>query len=846
MALNLPFFSSKSKKKESTPAEGQPETAQQPVTSSPTAYTASKDPIKDFSKGVLSVRDIIAPSAIEVDFNYLKIGNTYFRSLFVSGYPRFVAANWLSPLINFDHSLTISMFVYPVEGKDILDQLHRKIAEMEAELQSDIQRGKIVNPDTQAKLEDSRALQEVLVKGIERFFQFGLYVTVPAHSLEELNQVSSQVISTLGSLLIVAKPTSLEMEKGFKSTLPYAYDSFMITRNMDTTSLATTFPFVSSELTSNEGIMYGINEHNGSLIVFDRFSLENANSVVFAKSGAGKSFMVKLEALRSLMFGTEIIIIDPENEYQAVCDVVGGEYITFGINSQARINPFDLSGVSEPGENALSMKILSLHSLFKVIMGDLSPGEEATLDRALVLTYKMKGITPEPETQNQQPPLMEDLYKALLGMEEPEAKTLADRLEKFVKGSFRGIFDQPSNVDLKNPFTVFSIRDLEDALRPIGMFIVLDYIWSRIRRDLKRRILIVDEAWYMMRYGDSASFMYSIAKRARKYYLGLTTITQDVEDFLGTDYGKAIVTNSSIQILLKQSTAAIERLTEVFYLSEGEQHLLLSADVGQGLFFAGSNHVAIRVISSPEEYSLVSTKPQERSSFLRAQTPPQTKSDQPSGGDKDQPSPPEAKTPDKPPTVSTPQPQSSSGPQASSASPSEGPPPPPPSGGGMPTFRGSSSSDDQDASSDPKQGVHKLSNLELKKLNEKIADPVASRDPQFKDILRKVTTVSPSGSIPDSVKKQLKKVTQDEISTRYHSGAWTESTLPKHILPTKDVIRTWSDKDLQQALNSAENERFTATGREAHQAGMKQALLQFYKDKRVRDGKWTLTDKDAR
>src|SRR3989344_4074108 len=533
-----------------------------PVSSVP----ASKDPIKDFSRGVLSVRDIIAPSAIEVDFNYLKIGNTYFRSLFVSGYPRFVAANWLSPLINFDHSLTVSMFVYPVEGKDILDQLHRKIAEMEAELQSDIQRGKIVNPDTQAKLEDSRALQEVLVKGIERFFQFGLYVTVPAHSLEELNQVSSQVISTLGSLLIVAKPTSLEMEKGFKSTLPYAYDSFMITRNMDTTSLATTFPFVSSELTSNEGIMYGINEHNGSLIVFDRFSLENANSVVFAKSGAGKSYMVKLESLRQLIFGSEVIIIDPENEYEALAYAIGGEYINFKAEEKIKINPFDLSGIYQEGENELGLKILALHSLLRIMMGDLNPTEDAILDKALVAAYKLKGITPDPATQTKEPPIIEDLYDVLLNLSDPEAKEMAARLEKFVRGSLSGIFDQQSNLNIKNTFTVFSIRDMEDELRPIAMFIILDFIWTRIKRDKKHRILVVDEAWYLMKFPDSAAFMYSIAKRARKYNLGLTTVTQDVEDFLSTDYGKAIVTNSSLQFLLKQSPAAIDKVVDVFYL----------------------------------------------------------------------------------------------------------------------------------------------------------------------------------------------------------------------------------------------------------------------------------------
>ncbi|MCJ7829626.1 ATP-binding protein, partial [Patescibacteria group bacterium] len=541
----------------------------------------------------------------------LKIGNKYFRTLFIAGYPRFVTADWLGPLINFDHSLDIAMYIYPVEGKSVLDNLRRKIAEMEAEIQTDVERGRLIDPSTQAKLEDARSLQEQLVKGSERFFQFGLYVTIPADSLEELNKVSKEVVSTLGSLLIIAKHATLQMEDGFKTTIPTCVDKLMITRNMDTTSLATTFPFTSSELTSNEGVLYGINEHNDSLIIFDRFSLENANSVVFAKAGAGKSYLVKLEALRSLMFGTEIIIIDPESEYKTLAEAVGGEYISFGFQSQAKINPFDLSAIYEEGENELGLKIISLHSLFKVIMGQLNASQEALLDRALVLTYKMKGITNDPATQKNEPPLMEDLYKALIGMEEPEARNLADRIEKFVKGSFVGIFDQQSNVDIKNPFTVFSIKELEEALRPIAMFIILDYIWTKIKRDMKKRILIVDEAWYLMKYPDSANFIYSIAKRARKYYLGLTTITQDVDDFLGSDYGKAILTNSSIQILMKQSPAAIDKVAQVFYLSEGEKQLLLSSDVGKGIFFAGPNHVAIRVVASPDEHQLVTTSPAE-------------------------------------------------------------------------------------------------------------------------------------------------------------------------------------------------------------------------------------------
>ncbi len=562
-------------------------------------------------EGMVSVQDIIAPPAIEIDFSNIKIGPTYYRSLFVAGYPRFVNANWLYPLISFDHSLLISMFIYPVESREILDNLRRKVAEMEATIQSDVKRGRVIDPTVQVALDDALALQQQLAKGAERFFQFGLYVTIPEEDLDKLNTVTKQVISTLGSLLIISKPCSLQMEDGFKTTIPTASDKLNITRNMDTTSLATTFPFTSSELTANEGIMYGVNQHNGSLVIFDRFKMENANSVVLGKSGSGKSYMIKLEAVRTLMFGAEILIIDPEAEYRALCQAVGGEYIEFSFNSGIKINPFDLSAVYEEGENELGLKILSLHTLLRLILGALNPSEDAILDRALVLTYKQKGITPDPATQKNEPPLMEDLYKVLLGMEQVEAKTLADRLEKFIKGSMQGIFDQRSNLNIVNTFTVFSIRDLEEELRPIAMYLILDFIWTRIKKSLKKRLLIIDEAWYLMKYPDSAIFVYGIAKRSRKYYLGLTTITQDIEDFLATDYGKAIVSNSSIQILLKQASSSIGRVAETFYLSEGEQQLLLSMDVGQGLFFAGNSHVAVKVQASEDEHKLITTNPEE-------------------------------------------------------------------------------------------------------------------------------------------------------------------------------------------------------------------------------------------
>lgn len=588
-----------------------PATEKTPVAAQPAATTTDNENKKPFEQGLVTTKDIIAPASLEVDFNSLRIDNKYYRTLFVVGYPRFVGVNWLSSLINFDAALSISMYVYPTDGKEILDDLRRKITEMEAEISSDIQRGRLVNPATQAKLEDAMNLQADLVKGEERFFQFGLYITIFAESESEVDRINKNLEAALGSLLIISKRATLQMEDGFITGLPIANDKLQITRNMDTTSLATTFPFVSSELSDDKGIMYGINIHNGSLVIFDRFSMPNYNSVVFAMAGAGKSYMIKLEVLRSLMLGTEIIVIDPENEYRDLADAVGGQYIAFGYGEASKINPFDLSLVEEEGENALNSKVLALHKLLKVMLGSMDPIEESILDRALMDAYKMKGITPDPTTQNREAPLVEDLYKSLIGMEDEKARSLAARLEKYIKGSFAGIFNQKTTVNLTNSFVVFGIKNLEESLRPVAMHIILDYIWTVVKKTLKKRLLVVDEAWYLMQYEDSAQFLRGIVKRGRKYYLGVTTITQDVDDFLQTPYGKEIVTNSAIQILLKQHTAAIDLIGEVFYLSQGEKQLLLSADKGQGIFFAGQNHVAIQIISSEDEHKLITSNPEE-------------------------------------------------------------------------------------------------------------------------------------------------------------------------------------------------------------------------------------------
>ncbi|MDO8570843.1 MAG: ATP-binding protein [Candidatus Daviesbacteria bacterium] len=561
-----------------------------------------------------SLADAIAPLEIEVDFAHLRLNQTLYRTFFVSGYPRFVAPNWLEPLISFEHSLNVSMFIYPTKSAGVLGELKRKIAEMEATIQTDSDRGREIDPAVLASLEDAQELQAQMVRGAERFFQFSLYVTVPAQNKEELNNISKLVESTLGSISITTHPVTLQMTEGFSSTVPLGENPLYLTHNMDTTSLATTFPFTTSELTSPEGVVYGINEHNDSLIIYDRFAGENANSVILATSGSGKSYFIKLEALRSLMLGTDVIIIDPEKEYAHLAEAVGGDYINFSTSSPVKINPFDLPSptTESQGEDELGRKILSLMGFLKLVLGDLNANETAMLDRAINTTYRLKGITKSADyQQGMQLPLMEDLYKVLIGMEDAMSQSLALRLERFIKGSLAGIFSAQSNVQINNQLTVFSVRDLPESLRPLAMYLILDYIWTKIRFELKKRILIVDEAWYMMKYPDSAAFLVELVKRARKYYLGVTTISQDVEDFWGENKGKEIISNSAMQVLFKQAPVSIERIGDTFNLSQGERRLLLSAGVGRGIFFAGNVHVAMRVVASEEEHKLITTKPEE-------------------------------------------------------------------------------------------------------------------------------------------------------------------------------------------------------------------------------------------
>ena len=573
-----------------------------------------------FLKGMTTLRDLIAPSSLEIHSAYFRIGTKYGRTMYVYGYPRRLYTGWLSGLINIDQVLDISMFIYPVDTAIVLKNLRKKVTQLEADMAINAEKGKTRDPAKEAALQDAEELRDELQVGSERFFRYGLYVTIYGDSLEELGYVQPSIETFFGQMLVYSKTASSQQEQGLNSTVPQMSDQLQIRRNMNTGAVSTSFPFTSADLTQENGILYGINMHNNGLVIFDRYTLENANMVVFAKSGAGKSFTVKLEALRSMMMGADILIIDPENEYQRLSDAVGGSYIRLSLSSDTRINPFDLPKVidNEEADDALRANLVTLHGLLRLMLGGasansagigLSPSEEADLDQGLIDTYARVGITSDPLTHTSVPPTMGDLYDTLLHMG-GTGPQLAQRLRKYTTGTFAGIFSQQSNIDINNNMVVFNIRDLEDELRPVAMYIVLSHIWNIVRTQQKKRMLIVDEAWQLMKYDDSANFMFSLAKRARKYYLGLTTITQDVEDFMGSKMGRAIVSNSSMQLLLKQSSSAVDVLGDVFKLTEEERKRLANFPVGQGLFFAGQNHVHIQIVASDTETGLITTNPQ--------------------------------------------------------------------------------------------------------------------------------------------------------------------------------------------------------------------------------------------
>lgn len=565
-----------------------------------------------YRRGIVSALDLVAPASFEITPDHVKVGGLHARTLFVLAYPRYISVGWFAPIINYNASLDIGMFFYPVESPVILKQLKNKVGVLQAQLTADAEKGAPRDPLRETALRDIEHLRDDITQGIEKFFQFALYVTLYADDEKSLDKLTEDIEALFGSRLVFTKRVFYQAEQGFNSTIPIGNDELMITSNLNSSPIAASFPFISADLTSEEGILFGINRHNNSLILFDRFSLQNANCCVFATSGAGKSYTIKLEVLRTMMMGTDIIIIDPEREYKLLSDAVGGTYVNISLSSDSKINPFDLPQAVGEGtsvEDIIRSAVITLKGLLRIMLGELTYIEDSILDRALIETYAKKDITGDSDLSKIEPPVMQDLQEVLEGME--GATALVERLQKFTTGTFAGLFNAPTNVDMRNQLVSFSVRDLEDELRPMAIYNVVNYIWNVVRSSLKRRMLVIDEAWWLMMHEDSARFVHGLVKRGRKYYLGITTITQDVNDFLTSKYGPAVVTNSALKILLRQSTSAIDLIQKTFNLTEGEKYLLLEANVGEGLFFAGDRHAAIRVVASALEDSIITSNPEQ-------------------------------------------------------------------------------------------------------------------------------------------------------------------------------------------------------------------------------------------
>ena len=566
-------------------------------------------PQEIYEAGVLEFKDIIAPSALKISPRDIHLGDKVMRTMFVISYPRYLSDNWFSPIINLDKVFDISLFIHPVETSKVLRTFQKKVAEVQSQIHTRQEKGLVRDPKLDTAYQDLERLRDDLQQAQEKLFDVGLYITIYADNEQELNTVESEIKSILESKLVYVKPALFQQEQGFKSVIPLGTDKLAVHSKLNSSPLSSLFPFVSFDLTSDRGILYGINRHNASLVLFDRFSLENYNSVTFAKSGSGKSYAVKLEILRTLMFDTEVIVIDPEREYEYMAEAIGGRYFNISLNSEHHINPFDLpmAAEDESPSDVLRSNIVHLVGLFRIMMGGLSPEEDALIDRAITETYALKDITPNSNFKDIDAPLMSDFELVLAGMEGGES--LAQKLTKYTKGTWSGFINKPSNVDINKKFVVFSVRDMEDELKPVAMYIITHYIWNAVRKNLRRRLLVIDEAWWMMKSEDTASFLFGLAKRGRKYFLGIATITQDVGDFLKSPYGLPIITNSSIQLLLKQSPTAVDKVQQTFNLTDEEKYLLLESDVGEGIFFAGLKHVAMKIIASYTEDQIITSDP---------------------------------------------------------------------------------------------------------------------------------------------------------------------------------------------------------------------------------------------
>jgi type IV secretory pathway VirB4 component len=568
----------------------------------------------------LDLADIIAPSALKVDSTQIQLSEKLVKTFFIISYPRALSDSWFSPIINLDRVFDVSIFIHPIETREILKKFQRKVAEVQSQINERSSKGFVRDPALDIAFQDLEDLRDKLQQAQEKIFDVGIYISVYADDETELRRIDDEVRSILESRMIYVRPALFQQKEGLMSVIPTGTDHLQIHHKLNSSPLSSIFPFVSFDLTSDRGILYGINRHNSSLVLFDRFSLENYNSITFAKSGSGKSYATKLEIIRSLMFDADVIVIDPENEYQYLAEATGGRYFNISLTSEHHINPFDLPppGQDENPGDILRSNIITLVGLFRIMLGGLTPEEDSIIDRAITETYAMKDITPESDFTAIEPPLLSDFEMVLSGMEGAEG--LVQKLSKYTHGTWSGFLNKPTNVDINKKFIVFSIRDMEDELKPIAMFIVTHYIWNAIRKNLRKRLLIVDEAWWMMKSEDTASFLFGLAKRGRKYFLGISTITQDVNDFLRSPYGQPIMANSSMQLLLKQSATSIDLVQKTFNLTEEEKYLLLESDVGEGIFFAGMKHVALKIIASYTEDQIITSDPSQILAIKKAKS----------------------------------------------------------------------------------------------------------------------------------------------------------------------------------------------------------------------------------
>lgn len=564
--------------------------------------------------------DIISYSGLEEQSTYLQIGEKYVRTLFISGYPFVATTGWLNMLVNFNHNIDISYHIEQVNPVLALPKLNRKITELESRKRSMLKDGKMIGSELTDPLESAIELRDKIQRGQEKLFQVSIYMGITADSLEELNKTTTILETVMATKLFYIKTATFQQIEGLQSILPRAENKLEQKRNLDSSSASLTFPFISSELVQESGMLYGINKSNNSLVIVDRFCLNNANSIIFAQSGSGKSYTAKVEILRQLMQGTKVIVIDPEREYKQLTNSVNGTYIKLSSKSKEKINPFDFSTSVIDGENNLTEHIQDLTEIVSLMVGSLSSEERAVVDKAIVQTYKDFGYTLRANNSKTKKsnmrrkqkeksyPLLKDFYNTLKDMKQ---KDLCDRLERFVKGSLSTVFDSKTNIELTNRLIVFDIKDLPESLRQIMMLTVANFVQNQVKSNPQKRILLIDEGWMLLQHDESARFVSGLVRRARKYYLGVTLISQQANDFLFSEYGRAIASQSSLRILMRQDTTTIKKVADEFKLSEYEEHFLLTCDRGEALIIADQNHVAVKVVASEKEHPLLTTDPKE-------------------------------------------------------------------------------------------------------------------------------------------------------------------------------------------------------------------------------------------